>query len=199
MKKRNERHTQKKKVLLAWLQPNVLCSVPPINSEGEHVLGENIARDDVTGWSPSISCSLFVPHLLRVQEIRKEQKVVLIFTWHFFWLQRLYDEKQLLLLPSLLMHYSTLWTLASNTMVLHLFRYQATVYHFLILVTFRPIQPHQSIFSVIFFSLFLAHYLFWHSFVIHHFSIPIKVKVKFFLEQATKAQRGSRGIALLFR
>jgi hypothetical protein len=27
---------------------------------------------------------------------------------------------------------------------------------------------------------------------------PIEVKVKFTLEQATKAQRGSRGIALLF-
>ena len=29
-------------------------------------------------------------------------------------------------------------------------------------------------------------------------SIKVKVKVKFSLEQATKAQRGSRGIALLF-
>ena len=27
---------------------------------------------------------------------------------------------------------------------------------------------------------------------------PVKVKVKFTLEQATKAQRGSKGIALLF-
>ena len=50
MKKRKDRHTQKKKkeVSLAWLQPNVLYSVPPINSEGEHVLAENTARDDVT-------------------------------------------------------------------------------------------------------------------------------------------------------
>jgi hypothetical protein len=30
------------------------------------------------------------------------------------------------------------------------------------------------------------------------FDICVKVKVKFTLEQATKAQRGSRGIALLF-
>jgi len=29
-------------------------------------------------------------------------------------------------------------------------------------------------------------------------SVKVKVKVKFTLEQATKAQRGSRGIALLF-
>jgi len=29
-------------------------------------------------------------------------------------------------------------------------------------------------------------------------SIKVKVKLKFTLEQATKAQRGSRGIALLF-
>ena len=31
-----------------------------------------------------------------------------------------------------------------------------------------------------------------------HKDLQIKVKVKFTLEQATKAQRGSRGIALLF-
>jgi len=30
------------------------------------------------------------------------------------------------------------------------------------------------------------------------FGMRVKVKVKFALEQATKAQRGSRGIALLF-
>jgi hypothetical protein len=29
-------------------------------------------------------------------------------------------------------------------------------------------------------------------------AVPIKVKVKFSLEQTTKAQRGSRGVALLF-
>ena len=29
-------------------------------------------------------------------------------------------------------------------------------------------------------------------------SVKVKVKVNFILEQATKAQRGSRGIALLF-
>jgi hypothetical protein len=31
-----------------------------------------------------------------------------------------------------------------------------------------------------------------------YYAIKVKVKVKFSLEQATKAQRGSRGIALLF-
>ena len=31
-----------------------------------------------------------------------------------------------------------------------------------------------------------------------HHQVPLKVKVKFILEQATKAQRESRGIALLF-
>ena len=32
----------------------------------------------------------------------------------------------------------------------------------------------------------------------HHISAAVKVKVQFTLEQATKPQRGSRGIALLF-
>jgi hypothetical protein len=32
----------------------------------------------------------------------------------------------------------------------------------------------------------------------YSFLLKVKVKVKFTLEEATKAQRGSRGIALLF-
>ena len=37
-----------------------------------------------------------------------------------------------------------------------------------------------------------------HVFYMPEFSMDINVKVKFTLERATKAQRGSRGIALLF-
>lgn len=51
----------------------------------------------------SIPHYLCVPHLLRIHGIREEQKCVLIFTWHFLWLQLLYDKMQLLFL--LLMHY----------------------------------------------------------------------------------------------
>ena len=34
--------------------------------------------------------------------------------------------------------------------------------------------------------------------IVRSFALKVKVKVKFALEQVTKAQRGSRGIALLF-
>jgi hypothetical protein len=37
-----------------------------------------------------------------------------------------------------------------------------------------------------------------HNCFINVFHLEVKVKVKFTLEQATKAQKGSRGIALLF-
>ena len=51
----------------------------------------------------SIPHTLCVPHLLRIHGIRGDQKVVLIFTWNFLWLQLLYDKMQLPFL--LLMHY----------------------------------------------------------------------------------------------
>jgi hypothetical protein len=37
-----------------------------------------------------------------------------------------------------------------------------------------------------------------YGFIRLEFKVKVKVKVKFTLEQATKAQKGSRGISLLF-
>ena len=44
----------------------------------------------------------------------------------------------------------------------------------------------------------IAHYLPTSAFIFQVVKVRVKVKVKFALEQATRAQRGSRGIALLF-
>jgi hypothetical protein len=69
---------------------------------------------------------------------------------------------------------SLLWTLASNTILLHFFRSLATVHNILFSFSSDPIQPHQTILSMILLSsFFLVHYLGYHFFVIHHFSMSI--------------------------
>lgn len=104
MKKRKDRHTQKKEkksiACLIAAKCTVQCPTDKLRGRTRPCGKHRKRRRDKP--IKSIPHSLCVPHL-RIHGIREEQNVVLLFTWHFLWLQLLYDKMQLLFL--LLVHY----------------------------------------------------------------------------------------------